>query len=73
MILAIRHYPDRKRPCLVLEENNQAVVLGYLTNRKREKWLRKAYDIDNSKYEWALPISPSKYTLDEILEKEVEE
>ena len=34
MILAIRHFPDRKRPCIVLEENNQAVVLGYLTNKK---------------------------------------
>jgi hypothetical protein len=44
MLLTIRHFPDRKRPCIVLEEEDgcNALVLGYLTNAKREKWLRKA-------------------------------
>lgn len=44
MILAIRHFPDRKRPCIVLEENNKCVVIGYLTNKERENWLRKAFN-----------------------------
>lgn len=44
MILAIRHFPDRKKPCIVLEEGNKAVIIGYLTDHEREKWLRKAFD-----------------------------
>ena len=44
MILAIRHFTDRKRPCIVLEEENKAVIIGYLTDNEREKWLRKAFD-----------------------------
>lgn len=68
MILAIRHFPDRKRPCIVLEENNQALVLGYLTDRKREEWLRKAAMMENG-YQLALKIN-SLYTLNEIMESE---
>ena len=72
MILAIRYFPDRKRPCLVLEEGNQAVVLGYLTNREREGWLRKAFDCGI--YPFAIPISRCKYTMEALLsEGEVEE
>ena len=26
MILAIRHFPDRKRPCIILEEGNIKVI-----------------------------------------------
>ena len=36
-LLAIRHFPDKKRPCLVLEQGNQCVILGYLTDRKALK------------------------------------
>lgn len=47
MILAIRHFPDRKRPCIVLEEGNKAVVIGYLTDAEREGWLRKAFNLSD--------------------------
>lgn len=69
MILAIRHFPDRKRPCIVLEENNQAVVLGYLTNKKREKWLRRAFNIAESECQWALAC-PTKDNLETIITAE---
>lgn len=71
MIFAIRHFPDRKRPCIVLEEGNQAVVLGYLTDTDREEWLRRAYDIAGSKYQWAL-VCPTKDNLDTIIAAESE-
>ena len=71
MLIAIRHFPDRKRPCIVLEENNQALVLGYLTDRKREGWLRKALMMENS-YQLAIQVN-SLYTLDEIMESEDKE
>lgn len=68
MLIAIRHFPDRKRPCIVLEEGNQAVVLGYLTDRKREKWLRMALMREDA-FQVALQVN-SLYTLDEIMEDE---
>ena len=71
MLLAIRHFPDRKKPCLVLEENNQALVLGYLTDRKREKWLRMALMMENA-FQLAVQVN-SLYTLDEIMESEDKE
>jgi len=67
MLLAIRHFPDRKRPCIVLEEGNQALVLGYLTDAKREKWLRKALMMENG-YQLAIQIN-SLYSLNEIMER----
>ena len=48
MKLAIRHYPDRKNPCLVLEQNNVGVVIGHLS-KKGEKWLRQAFDCPEDK------------------------
>ena len=71
MLIAIRHFPDRKRPCIVLEENNQALVLGYLTDRKREGWLRKALMMENS-YQLAIKVN-SLYDLNEIMESEDKE
>ena len=71
MIICIRHFPDRKRPCIVLEENNQALVLGYLTDRKREKWLRMALMAENG-YQLAVKVN-SLYDLNEIMESEAEE
>ena len=68
MLLAIRHFPDKKRPCIVLEENNQALVLGYLTDTKREKWLRMAL-MREDEYQVAIQVN-SLYTLDEIMESE---
>lgn len=72
MIIAIRHFSDRKRPCLVLEEGNQAVVLGYLTDREREEWLRRAFNIAESEYQWALNC-PTKDNLETIITAESED
>lgn len=71
MLITIRHFPDRKRPCIVLEEGNQAVVLGYLTDRKREKWLRMAL-MREDEFQLALQVN-SSYTLDKIMESEDKE
>jgi hypothetical protein len=71
MILAIRHFPDRKRPCIVLEDNNQALVLGYLTDRKREKWLRMAL-MREDEFQLAVQVN-SLYNIKEIIESEDKE
>ena len=66
MKLAIRHYPDRKRPVIVLEQGNQALVLGYLTDKRRERWLNIALDLDkgqNATFEFECP-----WDLDQITE-----
>lgn len=68
MILAIRHFPDRKKPCIVLEEGNQALVLGYLTDSKREKWLRMAL-MREDEYQLAVEVN-SLYKLNEIMGSE---
>ena len=68
MYIAIRHFPDKKRPCIVLEEGNKAVVLGYLTDAKREKWLSKALTMEN-RSQIAVHVN-SLYGIDEILESE---
>jgi hypothetical protein len=65
MIFAIRHFHDRERPCIVLEEGTQGLVLGYLTDSKREKWLRKALMMENA-FQLAVQVN-SLYTLDEIM------
>jgi hypothetical protein len=44
MLLVIRHYPDKKRPCICLEEGNKGVIIGYLTNEERENWLKQAFN-----------------------------
>lgn len=65
-LLAIRHFSDRKRPCLVLEQGNQCVVLGYLTDRKRESWLRRAFRIA-PRNQFAICFECSK-TIDKLIE-----
>lgn len=72
MLIAIRHFPDKKRPCIVLEEDNKALVLGYLTDAKREKWLRKALMMENTTGGLSMRIN-SLYNIDEILESEDKE
>ena len=39
--LAIRHFPDRKKPCLVLEQGNKCIVIGTIRNRACEHLLRE--------------------------------
>ena len=72
MIIAIRHFPDKKRPCIVLETGNKALVLGYLTDAKREKWLRKALMMENTTGGLSMRIN-SLYDIDEIMESEDKE
>jgi hypothetical protein len=50
MLLAIRHFPDRKRPVIVLEEGNKCLVIGYLTDKRREEWLRKATGVEDESF-----------------------
>ena len=73
MIIAIRHFPDRKRPCIVLEDEQgcQALVLGYLTDTRREKWLRKAVMMEDTTGALSIRIN-SRYDLNEIMESEDE-
>lgn len=71
MLIAIRHFPDKKRPCIVLEEDNKALVLGYLTDRKREKWLRMAL-MREDEFQLAVQVD-SLYDLNEIMKSEGEE
>ena len=35
--LVVRHYPDRKKPCLVIEQGNQGWILATFNNEKCEE------------------------------------
>lgn len=37
MRIVVRKYPDRKKPCLVLEQGNQGIVLATFQNDKMMK------------------------------------
>ena len=39
----IRHFLDRKKPCLVLEQGNQCIVIGTIRNAECEKLLREYF------------------------------
>ena len=65
MILAVRHFSDRKRPCIVLEEGNKGVVIGYLIDKEREEWLREAFGCEKNQ---TLAIT----TPNNVFEREVE-
>lgn len=40
---AIRHFPDRKKSCLVLEQGNQCIVIGTIRNAECESLLREFF------------------------------
>ena len=40
--MAVRHYPDRRRPCLVLEIGNQGLVIATFRNERMAKAWKKA-------------------------------
>lgn len=69
MVLAIRHFPDRKRPCITLEQGNEAIIIGTLTNAEREKALRKACNRSDDKM-LGIVLDECKYTLAELLGSE---
>ena len=41
--LVIRHFSDRKKPCLMLEQGNQGIVIGTIRNDECERMLRKFF------------------------------
>lgn len=67
MQIVIRHYPDRKKPCLVLEQGNQGIVLGTFRNVEMERLYTLALGGNNT-----IVMNYEKRTLDEML-KEVDE
>lgn len=67
MQIVIRHYPDRKKPCLVLEQGNQGIVLGTFRNAEMERLYTLALGGSNT-----IVMNYEKRTLDEIL-KEVQD
>ena len=39
--LTIRHFPDRQKACICLEQGNQAIVIGMIRNKRCEKLFRE--------------------------------
>ena len=64
MQIAIRHYPDRKKPCLVLEQGNQGIVLASFRNAEMERLYTLALGGNNT-----MVMNYEKRTLDEILQE----
>ena len=42
--LVIRHFPDRKKPCLMLEQGNQGIIVATIRNAECEKLLREFFN-----------------------------
>ena len=40
--IVVRHFPDRKKPCLMLEEGNQGIVLGTFRNEEMVQLFKRA-------------------------------
>ena len=40
--IVVRHFSDRKKPCLMLEEGNQGIVLGTFRNEEMVKLFKRA-------------------------------
>ena len=36
-MLAVRHFPDRKKPCLCIEQGNQCIVIAAFRNTECEE------------------------------------
>ena len=64
MQITIRHYPDRKKPCLVLEQGNQGIVLASFRNAEMERLYTLALGGNNT-----MVMNYEKRTLDEILQE----
>lgn len=64
MQIVIRHYPDRKKPCLVLEQGNQGIVLGTFRNVEMERLYTSALGGNNT-----IVMNYEKRTLDEMLKE----
>ena len=66
MQIVIRHFPDRKKPCLMLEQGNQGIVLATFRNVDMEKLYILALGGNN-----VIQMNYEKRSIDEML-KEVE-
>ena len=66
MQIVIRHFPDRKKPCLMLEQGNQGIILATFRNKEMEKLYTLALGGNN-----VIAISGDKRSIDEML-KEVD-
>jgi len=66
MQIVIRHFPDRKKPCLMLEQGNQGIILATFRNADMERLYTMALGGKN-----LIQISYEKRTIDEML-KEIE-
>ncbi len=64
MQIVIRHYPDRKKPCLVLEQSNQGIVLASFRNAEMERLYTLALGGNNT-----IVMNYEKRTLDEMLQE----
>lgn len=64
MQIVIRHYSDRKKPCLVLEQGNQGIVLASFRNAEMERLYTLALGGNNT-----IVMNYEKRTLDEILQE----
>ena len=42
--LVIRQFPDRKKPCICLEQGNQAIVIGTIRNAECEELWRRFFN-----------------------------
>lgn len=42
--LVIRRFPDRKKPCICLEQGNQAIVIGTIRNAECEELWRRFFN-----------------------------
>lgn len=42
VFIGVRHYPGRKKPCLVIERGNEGLVLGTFRNEKMTEEFEKA-------------------------------
>lgn len=64
MQIVIRHYSDRKKPCLVLEQGNQGIVLASFRNAEMERLYTLALGGNNT-----IVMNYEKRTLDEMLQE----
>ena len=64
MQIVIRHYPNRKKPCLVLEQGNQGIVLASFRNAEMERLYTLALGGNNT-----MVMNYEKRTLDEMLQE----
>lgn len=64
MQIVIRHYTDRKKPCLVLEQGNQGIVLASFRNVEMERLYTLALGGNNT-----IVMNYEKRTLDEMLQE----